>query len=178
MHYIKGCPVSEKIDLYDNAKNIVQIAEYRAPVADGLNKLFVRIWFMNSDGLFLMQQRVSNTARHPNKWCATSGCVRHNENSLNTVVREAREELGIKVDSAQAVMVATIKHPDDFVDIWLVKTDTEHHDLILQVDEVQNAAWMSADEILAYCRAQKCTPSVPNELKIIQDFLNFKDGNY
>ena len=103
LHYvdcIKGCAVSEKIDLYDNTKNIVQIADYRAPVNDGLNKLFVHVWFMNSDGLFLIRQRVSNTARCQDKWCATSGCVRHNENSLDTVVREACEELGIRVDSA------------------------------------------------------------------------------
>ena len=178
MHYIKGCPVSEKIDLYDNAKNVVKVADYRAPVADGLNKLFVHVWFVNSDGLFLLQQRVANTGRFSDKWGATGGCVQHNENSMDTVARESFEELGIKVDFGRAALVATIKHPDDFVDVWLVDVGTEMPRLVLQTDEVQNAAWMSADEILAYCSDEKCTPSVSNELKIIQNFLNFTDGNY
>ncbi len=168
----------EIIDLYDNRRNTIKTARYRTPVPNGLNKLFVHIWFVNTSGQFLMQQRMANTGRFPNKWCATSGCVRHNEASFNTVVRETFEELGITVDAPQAELVATIKHPKDFVDIWLVKTDTERKDLKLQPSEVQNAQWMSTDEILEYCRSDKCTPSTSHELQIIQDFFGFIDGNY
>lgn len=168
----------EKIDLYDNARNIVQIAEYRDTVPDGLNRRFVHVWFINQKGLFLMQQRVANTNRFPNKWGATGGCVRHNERSYNTVVRESREELGIIVDINKSELLATIKHPNDFVDVWLVKVDDNYLNLKLQTDEVQNAQWMSNEEIMEYCRTDKCTPSVPRELKIIQDFFNFVDGNY
>ena len=168
----------EKIDLYDNARNIVQVAEYFDPVPKGLNRRFVHIWFVNADKQFLIQQRMTNTSRFPNKWGATGGCVRHNESRWNTLVRESRAELNISVDPEKSELVSTIKHPNDFVDVWLVRVDVDCLNIKLQPDEVQNVAWRSVDEIMEYYRADKCTPSVAHELKIIQDFFGFADGNY
>jgi len=164
--------MSEIIDLYDNLRNIAGMGEYREPVAKKLNKLFVHVWFVNKNGLFLLQQRVANTHRFANKWTQTGGCARHGESSFDCAQRESFEELGLKIDPSHIILVGTIKNPDSFVDIWLAMTNTPQDKLVLQPEEVQDAKWVSAVEICHMNDLELLTPSMMPEFGMILHYVN------
>ena len=164
--------MAEIIDLYDNCRNVVGQAEYRAPLDFGLNRLFAHVWFVNKNGLFLLQQRVATTHRFPNKWSQTGGCVRTGEDSFDCAKRESFEELGINIDAARSIWIGTTKNLDNFVDIWLVGTDVACTDLTLQPDEVQDAKWVDVAEIRRMNNDDLTTPAVLPEMERILQYAD------
>ena len=71
----------EIIDLYNNARQLASSAECKEPVPDGLNKISVHIWFINSQGEFLLQQRLPSAKKFPNMWGQTGGGAQTGESS-------------------------------------------------------------------------------------------------
>ena len=84
--------MSEIIDLYDNARRFVTTAKRRAPIPDGLNKLSVHVWFVNSHGQFLLQQRLPTSKKFPNMWGQTGGGAIAGESGWDCCVRESTED--------------------------------------------------------------------------------------
>ncbi|OGY97100.1 MAG: hypothetical protein A2122_02765 [Candidatus Liptonbacteria bacterium GWB1_49_6] len=55
------------------------------------------VYLQNLKGDFLLQLRTVDVLREPNKWTVISGKLESPENPEYTVLREAREELGIEL---------------------------------------------------------------------------------
>ena len=69
------------------------------------------------------------------------------ENSLEGMVAEIKEELGINVDSKELKLFKTIKTEDDFVDLYYLKKDININDIVIQKEEVEDVKWVTKDEI-------------------------------
>ena len=164
--------MSEIIDLYNNARQIVKSADKKQPIPEGLNKLSVHVWIMNSKGLFLLQQRVSGAKKFPNKWGPTGGTAQKGEDSWQCCIRETREELGIKLDLKKSVWIGTFKRPNDFVDVWLARLDVKITDLKLQADEVQDARWMPTSHIQEMIDQGMFVTSVLPGLEMVHNYFN------
>lgn len=164
----------EVIDLYNNARQFVRTAERRAQLQTGENKLSVHVWFMNSEGKFLLQQRVASAKKFPNMWGQTGGGAQSGESSWDCCVRESIEELGISPDINKSIWIGTFKRPFDFVDVWLVYDDTLLSELVLQPTEVQSAKWVSLDEISAMQKDGTFIPSITPGLDMIKNYLNME----
>lgn len=162
----------EIIDLYNNARQFVRTAERGTPIQTGENKLSVHVWFMNSEGQFLLQQRVASAKKFPNMWGQTGGGAQSGESSWDCCVRESIEELGISPDINKSIWIGTFKRPIDFVDVWLVYDNTQLSELVLQPTEVQNAKWVSLDEISAMQKDGTFIPSIIPGLDMIKNYLN------
>lgn len=162
----------EMIDLYNNARQIVCTAEKHDPIPDGLNKLAVHIWIMNKNGEFLLQQRVATAKKLPNMWGQTGGGAQSGETSWDTCVRESVEELGLKPELQNSVLVGTLKRLNDFVDVWLVYSDVNINDLKLQPSEVQNAKWASRQDIEQMQQNGTFIPSILPGLKMVYAYLD------
>ena len=147
----------EIIDLYNNARQIVGSADRKTPIPNGLNKLSVHVWFVNKYEQFLLQQ---------------GGGATKGETSWDTCVRESMEELGIKPEIEKSVLVGTFKRPNDFVDVWLVHTDTDIKGLKLQASEVQNAKWASAKDIEKMQKDGTFIPSIITGLQMVYNYIN------
>lgn len=162
------------IDLYNNARQFVRTAERRASIQTGENKLSVHVWFMNSEGKFLLQQRVDSAKKFPNMWGQTGGGAQSGENSWDCCVRESIEEVGISPEINKSIWIGTFKRPIDFVDVWLVYDNTQLSELVLQPTEVQSAKWASLDEISAMQKAGTFIPSIIPGLDMIRNYLNME----
>ena len=64
----------------------------------GFYHLGADVWIINSDNKILIQKRSSLKRLEPNVWAMTGGSVIVGENSLETIVREAKEELNIDIE--------------------------------------------------------------------------------
>ncbi|SDO10988.1 Isopentenyldiphosphate isomerase [Psychrobacillus sp. OK028] len=109
----------------------------------------VHIWIMNKKGEFLIQQRQPWKVGWPNMWdCAAAGSVLLGETSESGAIREVKEELGIELQMEHAEVLFTLKFSRGFDDHWLVKQEIDVEQLNLQYEEVADARWATADEIL------------------------------
>lgn len=138
----------EIIDLYDDARRIIRQATRGQYIPNGLNRMIVHAWFVNSRGDILLQQRLGSAKKFPNKWGPTGGGVQTGETSWDACVRECTEEIGITPDIKNAVWVGSFKRPKHFIDVWMIRQDINIADIKMQPDEVQSVQWASPSKIL------------------------------
>ena len=94
----------------------------------------------------LIQQRSSNRKMFPNMWANTGGACISGETSIETVIRELKEELNIDVNKEHLEFIATYKREKDYVDVWLLKENINTKDIKFIDGEVQDVKWVSIDE--------------------------------
>jgi len=112
--------------------------------------LAVHIYICNSLNEWLIQKRAATKDISPNIWDITDGTVTSGEDSLTAALREVKEELGINLDHDKMYLAERLKRPKthSFVDIWVAKADFIITDCLLQPDEVAEAKWVSAGELI------------------------------
>jgi len=164
--------MTEIVDLYNDARQIIKQTEKTQPVPKGLNKLSVHVWVMNKRGQFLLQQRVATAKKFPNMWGQTGGGAQTGESSWDTCVRESTEEIGFTPTLENSVWVGTFKRPNNFIDVWLVYADIEIKDLKLQSSEVQDVKWASKAEIQQMLKNGTFIPSILPGMQLVHTYLD------
>ena len=130
-------------DLYDENKNITgeKIRKDEA-VPKGRYYITVVVWIENSKGEFLLQIN-----KKYNMWTTTGGHPKSGESSLEGIITEIKEELGIDVSKDKLELFKTIKTEDDFVDLYYLKEDIDLDKIIKQDEEVADVKWFTISEI-------------------------------
>jgi 8-oxo-dGTP pyrophosphatase MutT (NUDIX family) len=113
----------------------------------GQYHLVVHIWVRNSKGEYLIQKRSEDRQPMPGEWAATGGSVRSGEESRTAAIRELQEELGIRVLENEIHFSTRLTRKNSFVDIWFTTVDAELSSLVLQTEEVQDAKWVTEQEL-------------------------------
>lgn len=114
----------------------------------GLCHLGAEVWIINSDNKILIQKRSKQKIIEPNVWAMTGGSVKLGENSKETIVREAKEELDIDINSNDLMLIMRSKVDDTlWVDIYMLKHDYDIEKMKFQEDEVSTAKWVTWKEI-------------------------------
>lgn len=144
----EGVDFMEIWDLLDSEGNktgrtIIRGQELR----DGEYHLVVHIWILNDKGEFLIQRRAEHIKLLPGVWAATGGSAIAGEDGKTAAIREAKEELGINVDTDNMTLLRTIKRRNNFAEIWLVKQNISLKDVVLQAEEVSAAKWVDKEEL-------------------------------
>ncbi len=151
----------EIIDLYNGKREKLNKTCLRTEEPeDGEYKLSVHIWFLNSNGELLIQKRNENLKRNPGKWAFTGGAVDSKETSMDGAIREAKEELGIDINTNKIELLLSFKRERGFVDVWLVKDDFDISDLTLQKSEVSEIKWISIKELKHLIDSEQFVKSV------------------
>lgn len=109
--------------------------------------LEVHIWIINSEDEILIQKRPKHLKYAPNIWAMTGGCVMEGEDSLDAILRETKEELGISIDKNALKVPLKHKRKNALTDIWILKQDINVEDITLQKEEVEDVKWISAEEL-------------------------------
>ena len=140
----------EKFDLYDINRNFTgKIINRGDEVPSGYYRAVVHLIIFNSKGEMLIQQRSDNKKNWPSKWdISVGGCVISGENSLQAMIRESKEELGLDLENVLNRPVFTFNFSEGFDDIYLLNMDVELNEIILQEEEVQAVKWETIDNIL------------------------------
>ena len=141
---------AEYWDILDKNGNFTGLRMKREPFnrfRHGQYHLVVHIWLKNSRGEYLVQRRSEDRMPMPGEWAATGGSVRSGEESCQAAVRELYEELGIKVLESEIQHVKRFTRKNSFVDLWYVGVDVAVESLVLQQEEVQDAKWVTAEQL-------------------------------
>lgn len=111
-------------------------------IPDNRYIMMVVIFIENNNHEFLIQKRSSNKG---GKWATTGGHPKSGESSLEGIVAEVREELGITINSPTLFKKAEGKNT--FCDLYYLKKEVDLSELTIQEEEVENVKWASIDEI-------------------------------
>lgn len=141
-------------DLYDENKNLtgekIQKGDH---IPQGKYYLTVAVWIQNNKNEFLLQIN-----KKYNMWTTTGGHPKTGETSLDGIVTEIKEELGVDVEKNNLTLFKTIKTEDDFVDLYYIKQDIDLNNITIQEEEVDSVKWFSMDEITELINNNKFLP--------------------
>ena len=144
--------MSELIDVYNNKKERTgKIVERKrgASLEKGEYIISVTCWIINKDGKILLTQR--KTDKHNGgMWEPTTGLVVSGENSLQGIIRELNEEIGIRINPSEIKLIKEIIEErtdiNFFRDIYLIRKDIDLNTLKYKDGEVVNAKYVTIGE--------------------------------
>ena len=126
----------EKRDLYDINRNLTGETIYKGEKIPKDRYIVVVLSFIqNSKGEFLIQKR---SPQKDGKYASTGGHAKTGETSMQAIITEIKEELGLDVDEKELELVYSGREDRTqvFFDIYYMKKDFEIEDLKLQKEEV------------------------------------------
>ena len=137
----------EKRDLYDINRKLTGETIYKGePIPEGKYIIVVLVMIQNSKGEFLIQKR---SKQKDGKYASTGGHVKSGETSIEGIIAEIQEEIGIQVDPKELELLYSARedYAQVFFDLYYMKKDLEITNLTLQEEEVESVRWDSIDEI-------------------------------
>ena len=139
--------MEEYLQLFD--ENRVEVDEKierhnKANIKKGRHYMVVLIFMENEKGEFLLQKTSKNRG---SIIATTGGHVTYQDTSLETVIKECKEELGLDINKDELVFVGTNKYEDAFEDVYYTNKKIDIDKLVLQKEEVDDINWYSVKEI-------------------------------
>ena len=128
---------------------LAQRGEYK--FKKGEYHIVVTAIIINSENKILISKRAGSKKTHPLKWECNGGSVLAGETSVQGIIREIKEELGIELLEKEAIFLKDIrrdKTPPDFKEFWLFKKDINIQDIKFTDGESTEAKWVTIDEFI------------------------------
>lgn len=133
-------------DLYNIDRKKVGVINSSDKVPRGLYVIGVLLILKNSEGKFLIQKR---SELKGGLWAFTSGHAKTGENSLDGIITEVKEELGIELCDDDFVYLKTNYDENIIGDIFLTIKDIDINSIVLQRAEVSLVKYVSYDDIVS-----------------------------
>lgn len=131
-------------------------------IPDGFYHVAVHVWIKNSEGKYIISQRAASRPTFPLKYECVGGAVLAGEDSLHGALREAEEEIGLKLDADKGRLLFTQVRDvingrifRDILDVWLFECDDEPNLLRATTDEVYKVVKLTREEFLKLAHEKK-----------------------
>ena len=167
----------EKRDLYDKDRNLTGEFIFKGePVPKGKYIIVLLAMIQNSKGEFLIQKR---SKQKGSKFAATGGHVKSGQTSIEGMIDEIQEEIGLTVKPEELELLYTAREDDQdvFFDLYYMKKDFEISNLKLQEEEVELAQWKTIEEIDELIKNDMFFKNHAEEVYRTIDILNKKGEN-
>lgn len=137
----------ELVDKFDKRRAPLNKVSERWDDVDGEYRQSMHLWIMNDKGEYLIQKRSNIKKTNPGLWSITGGGVDAGEPSYKTVIREAKEELGIDINVDELYYMLSLRRKRTFVDVYFVKQNIDLKNIVMQEEEVADVKWATLEEI-------------------------------
>lgn len=160
-------------DLYDENKILTkEIIKKGEKVPKGRYYITVVVWIQNNNNEFLIQKTSKEKGSY---YSTTGGHPKSGETSIQGIVTEVKEELGLDINPKNLTLFKTIKTEDDFVDLYYLKQDIDLKGITLQKEEVEEASWMTQKEIESLIKNKQFLAPHIDFYKDCLEYLNGKE---
>ena len=163
----------EKRDLYDENRKLTGETIFKGEeIPKDKYIVVVLIFIQNSKGEFLIQKR---SARKNGKYATTGGHTKSGESSIQGIITEVEEEIGLKLNPKDLKLYFSGKSEAErvFWDDYYVKMDIQDiKQLKLQEDEVSSIEWLSENEIINLVKQDKFFKNHYEEFENLLKWLN------
>ena len=106
----------------------------------------VQATIINSKNEILISKRSENQKKFPLMWECNGGAILAGETSLQGILREVKEELGIVLNEDEAIFLKTVKKEKLFKDIYIFRKDVNIDDISFRDGEAVDAKLVTIDE--------------------------------
>lgn len=137
----------EKRDLYDINRKLTGETIYKGEsIPKGKYIIVVLVMIQNSKGEFLIQKR---SKQKDGKYAATGGHVKTGQTSIEGMMEEIQEEIGltVKPEELECIYSQRFDEGQVFFDLYYMKKELELSELVLQEEEVESVQWNTIEEI-------------------------------
>ena len=163
----------EKRDLYDINGNLTGKTIYKGEqIPDGYYIIVMLIFIQNSEGKFLIQKR---SELKNGKYATTGGHAKSGETSLQGIITEVEEEIGLKLNSEDLKLYYSGREDSSrvfFYDYYIKKDILNIEELRLQKEEVDSLYWFTAKEIIQLNKEGKFFVNHYEEFERLIEWLN------
>lgn len=145
----------EMIDLLDENGNLLGTVDKANAHRDGLWHKSVHVWIVNDKNEILLQHRCAEKTFFPNFWdCSFAGHVGAGEESIESVLREGEEEIGLSLQKQEVKHLFRYKEhlewgttiSNEFVDVFLIRKNYQIDKDKFQQEEVDGLKWVTLSE--------------------------------
>lgn len=145
--------IDELWDILDaNGKKKGYTKSRKETLGKGEYHKVVHIWIMNNKNDFLIQKRSSAKKEFPGIWATTGGAVLAGETSLEGIIREVREEIGIHLEKNEIEKVFNycpeIDGYNGITDVFFVNRDIDPDTCVLDLEEVEKVKYVKKDKMI------------------------------
>jgi len=156
--------VPELWDIYDiNKKKIGRTAERNIyQFKEGEYHIVVTGIIMNSKNEILISKR-AKYKKFGLMWECNGGSILAGETSLEGIIRELKEELGIEFSKKEAIFLKEIRRdkiPPDFKDLWLFRRNIDINEITFLDGESIDAKWVTIEEFITMYENKEIVPTV------------------
>lgn len=137
----------EYLQVFDENKNILNEKIARSDkfnIEKGKYFMIVLLIIENDKHKFLVEK---TSIERNNVFAFLGGHVTYGDSNIKTVVKEAKEEIGIDITEDEIEYIDTTKHDIAFSDTFYIKKNIDLKDIKVQEEEVDSVYWMSKEEI-------------------------------
>lgn len=136
----------EYLQLFDENKNIIneKIDRNLKKTLIGNKFFMIVLLFIENENKFLLQK--TSKSRH-SETATTGGHVTYGDNGYMTVIKEAKEELGIEIDEKLLKYVDTLIWGNCYIEVFYTKQIIDIKDINIDEEEVESVDYYSIDEI-------------------------------
>ena len=129
----------------------------------------IEFYIFNNGKLLITQRSLEKS--HPGQWEVPGGCSQAGESSIDTLIREAKEEIGLTVSGNSFELIGTQMYKKQFVDIYKINIPIELSNIVCQKEEVSDVKFVSKKEFLKMADNNEIVPSVFNRYQNIKGKL-------
>lgn len=129
----------------------------------------VEIYFLFEDKILITQRCKQKS--HPLEWEVPGGCAKSKQTSIDTVICEIKEEIGIDIKKEDIKLLTTEMYKKMFVDIYISTKYINLSKTHLQEDEVSDIRYVTYDEFEQLYKDGKVVHSVYERYKKIKNQL-------
>ena len=175
--------MKEKWDIYNEEKRQTGKKCFRdvRKLKSGEYHLVVTAIILNENNEILISKRAGYKT-HPNMWECCGGSVKSGESSLEGMLREIKEELGIVFNKREAMYLKTIKSEEnhDFKDLWVFKRNIKDNEITKPDGEVIDTKWVKIEEFNKMLNNNEFVPTIDfnedlyNRVIILKPNLNYE----
>ena len=164
----------ELLDIYDKNGNktgkTVERGKQNQVLKDNEYVAIAQIYIENKDGDFLIEESAKNTDE---KYVPVGGHLSLGETASETIIREAKEELGIDISNENIVNLGFVVSNGRIRNLFYLKTDINLQKLILQNSEVKSVSYMNIKTIKDLINKGLMRPS---QKLLLERVINYKNG--
>lgn len=156
--------MAEFWDIYDeNKRKTGRTAERGVyEFKNGEYHLVVQAIILNTKNEILISKRAL-FKKFGGMWECNGGSALKGETSLEGILREVKEELGIKFSKTEAIFLKEVKRemvPANFKDLWLFKRDIKDEEITFPDGEATDFKWVSIDKFMEMFNNKEIVPTV------------------
>ena len=160
----------EVFDVVDKNRNLLGYTKERGMnLEENEYNVGVEIWIINNKKLLITRRSLNKS--HPGKWEVPGGCSQSLETSVDTLIRETNEEIGISINNNDFELLDTLIYKKQFVDIYKSNRVIDLNEVTLQEDEVCDVKYVTKNIFLKMASDGEIVKSVYNRYNIIKDKL-------